>query len=134
MIRSISAKEWADPSQQRKLIEDPSSYLCDFPSSSLLRTEPIRFRLPYSSSSSLVGSMAKVLEEADESGDVVFIVGQSATKLRAHSVIVCAATPVKIFCGDMQDGIIKEVRLAQFKVQAFRSERDVILRRRNGAC
>ena len=132
MIRSISAKEWADPSQQRKLIEDPDLYLCDFPSSSLLRTEPSRFL--YSGGSSLVGSMEKVLEEADESGDVVFIVGQSATKLRAHSVIVCAATPVKIFCGDMQDGIIKEVRLAQFKVQAFRSERDVILRRRNGAC
>ena len=78
--------------------------------------------------------MSKVLDDADENGDVVFIVGQSATKLRAHSVIVCAATPVKLFCGVMQEGVIKEVRLPRFEVKAFRSECDVILCRRNGAC
>ena len=127
LIRFIPADMWERRDVKSEIMKDPNMFLC-------LKSVPKVFQHPSCTSSSLVGSMAKVLEGAAENGDVAFIVGQSATKLRAHSFIVSAATPVKLFHGNMREGIIKEVRLPQFEDKVFRSERDVILRRRNGAC
>ena len=57
---------------------------------------------------------------ADEDGDVTFIVGPSSTHIRAHSIIVRAASPVKLFHENMAEGKNGEVKLAHYGVKAFR--------------
>ena len=64
--------------------------------------------------------MLALRRRADEDGDVTFIVGPSSTRIRAHSIIVRAASPVKLFHENMEEGKKGEARLAHYGVEAFR--------------
>jgi hypothetical protein len=63
-----------------------------------------------------------LLHTAEENGDVAFIVGPSNTRIRAHSIIVQSASPVKLFHENMEEGKTKEVKLPHYGVKAFRSD------------
>ena len=68
-----------------------------------------------------------LMRSAEESGDVVFIVGPSNTRICAHSIIVQSASPVKLFHENMDEGKTKEVKLPHYGVKAFRSDWSAML-------
>ncbi len=62
-----------------------------------------------------------LMQSADETGDVAFIVGPSSTRICAHSIIVRSASPVKLFHESMVEGNKKEVKIAHHGVKTFKS-------------
>jgi hypothetical protein len=63
-----------------------------------------------------------------QDGDVAFIVGPSNTRIRAHSIIVLNASPVKLFHDSMAEGKNKEVKISHYGVKAFRSFAITVIR------
>ena len=53
-----------------------------------------------------------LLHTAEENGDVAFIVGPSNTRIRAHSIIVQSASPVKLFHENMEEGKTKAKKVS----------------------
>jgi hypothetical protein len=87
--------------------------------------------LPFSPSHqyhSLEERQLVLMNSADETGDVAFIVGPSNTRICAHSIIVRSASPVKLFHESMAEGKNKEVKISHHGVKAFRSVAITVIR------
>ena len=119
VIRFVSATAWEKPSLKADMMKNPGSHL-------FLGFDSISFtadlQRPPHSDRSLEESMLKLQRDGESEGDVTFIVGERQTRIRAHSIIVSAATPVQLFRRGMIEGNAKEVTLPQFKVKVFRYE------------